>query len=158
MSRPLQAGLWQLPNHAGTTLTSTFIHRTHTRPRAQSSPPSRSQVSFAVAGLATAQGPRFQSRMAVNMKRLWGRILQGLLAILVVLYLGDWITLRVRTGAQGTNSVQVEQFLRTPLKGQKEEFDYMGTVAEPCVPALFPHRSEAPCWWVERHKIQWVSP
>jgi hypothetical protein len=108
--------------------------------------------------LATAQGPRFQSRMAVNMKRLWGRILQGLLAILVVLYLGDWITLRVRTGAQGTNSVQVEQFLRTPLKGQKEEFDYMGTVAEPCVPALFPHRSEAPCWWVERHKIQWVSP
>ena len=96
--------------------------------------------------------------MAVNMKRLWGRILQGLLAILIVLYLGDWITLRIRTGAQGSNSVQVEQFLRTPLKGQKEEFDYMGTVAEPCVPALFPHRSEAPCWWVERHKIQWVSP
>ncbi len=63
------------------------------------------------------------------MKRRWGRILQGLLAILVVLYLGDWITLRVRTGAHASNSVQVEQFLRTPLKGQKEEFDYMGTVA-----------------------------
>jgi hypothetical protein len=44
------------------------------------------------------------------------------------------------------------------LKGQKEEFDYMGTVAEPCVPALFPHRSEAPCWWLERHKVRWVSP
>jgi hypothetical protein len=29
--------------------------------------------------------------MAFNMKRLWGRIFQGLLAILVVLYLGDWI-------------------------------------------------------------------
>jgi hypothetical protein len=105
-----------------------------------------------------AQAPPFQSRMAFNMKRLWGRILQGLLAILVVLYLGDWITLRVKTGAQGSNSVQVEQFLRTPLKGQKEEFDYMGTVAQPCVPALFPHRSEAPCWWLERHKIHWVSP
>ena len=105
-----------------------------------------------------AQAPRFQSRMAVNMKRLWGRILQGLLAILIVLYLGDWIALRVRAGAQGSNSVQVEQFLRTPLKGQKEEFDYMGTTAEPCVPALFPHRSEAPCWWLERHKIHWVSP
>jgi hypothetical protein len=96
--------------------------------------------------------------MAVNMKRRWGRILQGLLAILVVLYLGDWITLRVRSGAHASNSVQVEQFLKTPLKGQKEEFDYMGTVTEPCVPALFPHSSEAPCWWVERHKIQWVSP
>jgi hypothetical protein len=105
-----------------------------------------------------AQAPWFQSRMAFNMKRLWGRILQGLLAILVVLYLGDWIVLRVRTGAQASNSVQVEQFLRTPLKGQKEEFDYMGTVAESCVPTLFPHRSQAPCWWLERHKIQWVSP
>ena len=92
------------------------------------------------------------------MKRRWGRILQGLLAILVVLYLGDWITLWARKGAQGSNSVQVEQFLRTPLKGQKEEFDYMGTVARPCVPALFPHQSEPPCWWLERHKIQWVSP
>jgi hypothetical protein len=102
--------------------------------------------------------PLFQSRMAVNMKRRWGQILQGLLAILVVLYLGDWITLRVRTGTHASNSVQVEQFLKTPLKGQKEEFDYMGTVAEPCVPALFPHSSTAPCWWVERHKIQWVSP
>ena len=92
------------------------------------------------------------------MKRRWGRILQGLLAFLVVLYAGDWVALRVRTGPQGSSTVQVEQFLRTPLKGQKEEFDYMGTVAQPCVPALFPHQSEAPCWWLKWHKIQWVSP
>jgi hypothetical protein len=91
------------------------------------------------------------------MKPMWGRILQGFLAILVVLYLGDWVTLWVR-GAHASNSVQVEQFLRTPLKGQKEEFDYMGTIAEPCVSALFPHASVPPCWWLERHKIKWVSP
>ncbi len=89
-------------------------------------------------------------------KRLWGRILQLLLAAVVVLYLGDWLILRVRP--QGGSSVQVEQFLRTPLKGQKEEFDYMGTVAEPCVRSLFPHSSDTPCWWLERHKIEWVSP
>ena len=59
------------------------------------------------------------------MKRLWARILQLLLAVVIVLYLGDWIGLRVR--AQTTSTVQVQQFLRTPLKGQKEEFDYMGT-------------------------------
>jgi hypothetical protein len=92
------------------------------------------------------------------MKRLSLRILQGLLAVLVVLYLGDWAVLRVRTGGQVSSSVQVEQFLRTPLKGQKEEFDYMGTVAQPCVPSLFPHSSAAPCWWLTRHKTQWVSP
>jgi hypothetical protein len=89
-------------------------------------------------------------------KRLWGRILQLLLAAVVVLYLGDWLILRFRP--QGGSSVQVEQFLRTPLKGQKEEFDYMGTVAEPCVRSLFPHSSDTPCWWLERHKIEWVSP
>jgi hypothetical protein len=89
-------------------------------------------------------------------KRLWGRILQLLLVVGVLLYLGDWILLWVRP--QGGSTVQVEQFLRTPLKGQKEEFDYMGTVAEPCVRSLFPHSSDTPCWWLERHKIQWVSP
>jgi hypothetical protein len=91
------------------------------------------------------------------MKRQWGRMLQGLLAVLVVLYLGDWAVLRIRASGQPSPSVQVEQFLRTPLKGQKEEFDYMGTVAQPCVRSLFPH-SAAPCWWLKWHKIQWVSP
>ncbi len=91
------------------------------------------------------------------MKRLWGRILQGFLAVLVVLYVGDWVILRLRTGGQETASVQVEQFLKTPLKGQKEEFDYMGTIAQPCVPSLLPHWSETPCWWLRRHPVQWLS-
>jgi hypothetical protein len=96
--------------------------------------------------------------MTVNMTRLWVRILQGFLAVLFVLYLGDWAVLRVRAGDQVSSSVPVEQFLRTRLKGQKEEFDYMGTVQRPCVPSLFPHSSAAPCWWLKSHKIQWVSP
>jgi hypothetical protein len=96
--------------------------------------------------------------MAVNMKRLLVRGVQGLLAVLVVLYLGDWGILLARAGGGASSTVQVEQFLRTPLKGQKEEFDYMGTVAQPCVPALFPHSSAAPCWWLRWHKIQWISP
>ena len=91
------------------------------------------------------------------MWRLLGRGLQILLLGLLVLYLGDWAVLHIRTGGQDSASVQVDQFLRTRLKGQKEEFDYMGTVAQPCVPSLFPHRSETPCWWLRRHKTQWVS-
>ena len=92
------------------------------------------------------------------MKRLFVRIVQGLLTLLVVLYLGDLIGWSVRGRAQTSSSVEVEQFLRTPLKGRKEEFDYMGTVSQPCVRAIFPHAAQAPCWWLERHKIQWVSP
>jgi hypothetical protein len=94
--------------------------------------------------------------MAVRMKRLWARILLLFVAVVVLLYLGDWIGLRVR--GQTSSTVQVQQFLRTPLKGQKEEFDYMGTVDQPCVRSLFPHSAETPCWWLERHKTRWVSP
>jgi hypothetical protein len=96
--------------------------------------------------------------MTVKMNRLWVRILQGFLAVLFVLYLGDWAVLRLHSGGQVSSSVPVEQFLRSRLKGQKEEFDYMGTVQQPCVPSVFPHSSAAPCWWLRSHKTQWVSP
>jgi hypothetical protein len=89
------------------------------------------------------------------MMRRLGRGLQILLITLLVIYLGDWAVLSLRK--TDASSVQVEQFLRTPLKGQKEEFDYMGTVTQSCVPSLFPHLSETPCWWLQRHKTQWIS-
>jgi hypothetical protein len=92
------------------------------------------------------------------MKRLLIRIVQGLLILLVVLYAADWIGWHVRTPSQLSSSVQVEKFLRTPLKGTKEEFDYMGTVAEPCALAIFPHDTQTPCWWLERHRRVWVAP
>ena len=91
------------------------------------------------------------------MMRRLGQILQVLLAVALFLYLGDWAALHLRSADRQTSSVQVDQFLRTPLKGQKEEFDYMGTVAQPCVTSLFPHESETPCWWLKRHKTQWIS-
>ncbi len=91
------------------------------------------------------------------MKRLLGRILLGLLAALAVLFAADWTVMRVR-GTQAVSSVQVEQFLKTPLKGQKEEFDYMGTVDQPCGRTIFPQQSLTPCWWLQNHKTQWVSP
>ena len=95
--------------------------------------------------------------MAYTMKLGWRQIPQLLLALAAVLYLGDWIALVLRPAAQTTSIVQVDQFLKTPLKGQKEEYDYMGSVAQPCVVSLFPHRSETPCWWLKRHRDQWIS-
>ena len=92
------------------------------------------------------------------MQRLWRRAVPILLATVAVIYLGDWLVLILRPSATPGASVQVDQFLKTPLKGQKEEYDYMGTVAQPCVPSLFPHRGESPCWWLVRHKTQWISP
>jgi hypothetical protein len=65
---------------------------------------------------------------------------------------------RIHRGT-GLGVVQVNQFLTTQLKGQKEEYDWMGTVPAPCAHSLFPQVSAQPmvppCWWLERHKNQW---
>ncbi len=89
------------------------------------------------------------------MKRIIWLILRAVLAALVALYLIDWGTLRLRT-ARGTGygTVQVDVYLSTPLKGNKAEYDYMGSQAERCAHSVFPHGA-TPCWWLARHTSQW---
>jgi len=79
-----------------------------------------------------------------------------LLVTAVVVWLLDWGVFRVRA-VRGTayDSVQVEEFLSTALKGNKQEYDYMGTAQVTCVRALFPHGGAPACWWVRRHTTQW---
>jgi hypothetical protein len=82
--------------------------------------------------------------------------LKYLLIAAVVLYFADWAALRVRAAhGNALGSVQVSQYLATPLKGSKEEYDYLGSVTQPCVKSIFPHQEDQPCWWLQRHKNQW---
>jgi hypothetical protein len=84
------------------------------------------------------------------------RALKYILIGAVVLYFADWGILALRLARHGgMGSVNVNQFLATPLKGQKEEYDYIGNADQPCVKSIFPHNSDLPCWWLERHKDQW---
>ena len=78
-----------------------------------------------------------------------------LIAAVIVLYLIDWAMLRIRI-ARGNayGKVQIDQYLSTPLKGNKAEYDYLGTTTVSCCRSIFPHGS-APCWWRERHKSVW---
>lgn len=82
--------------------------------------------------------------------------LVGLAVLLGVLYLGDWAVLRVRI-SHGTayRVVTVNQLLATPLKGNKVEYDLMGTVPETCSRSIFPQEGNPACWWLERHTSQW---
>ena len=90
------------------------------------------------------------------MKRVFLRVLKFSVAFLLILYAADWGVFQVRMQRNtGLGSVQVDRFLATRLKGQKEEFDYMGSGPQPCARSLFPHASNPPCWWVERHRTQW---
>jgi len=89
-----------------------------------------------------------------------GNFAKYLLIGLAVLYALDWGVFEVRHArGGGMASVSVEQYLQTPLKGQKAEYDYLGTADQICSRTLFPQYAasqwNSPCWWVQRHKAQW---
>jgi hypothetical protein len=83
-----------------------------------------------------------------------------LLITLVVLYAVDAGVFEVRLSrGAGLQSIPVDQFLKTPLKGQKAEYDYLGTGNENCARALFPQYAASawnpPCWWLKKHSVNW---
>ena len=70
------------------------------------------------------------------MKRLLARIVVGFLGALAVLYVGDWAVWRVRVAmGGGMGTVSVGNVIVTPLKGNKEEYDWGGTATEDCSPS-----------------------
>lgn len=64
---------------------------------------------------------------------------------IVLLYVGDWGVFEVRV-AHGIaySAVQVDQFLATSLKGDKTEYDLMGTLQETCTRSIFPQQWHLP--------------
>jgi hypothetical protein len=91
------------------------------------------------------------------MMRVLGRwLLRALLAIATVslaAFAVDFAVYKLRGSPQST--VQVSQYMSIPLKGQKTEYDYLGSANVACAVALFPHGGEDPCWHVRRNKDQW---
>jgi len=80
----------------------------------------------------------------------------GLLVAVLALYLGDAVVFAFRK-RQGTayRVIEVDQFLTTPLKGNKEEFDVTGSESVTCSRTIFPQPGLPACWWLERHTAQW---
>ena len=81
-----------------------------------------------------------------------------LLAIALLLWGGDWAVWSIRAHhGTGYSSVQVTQFLLTPLKNHRVNADEQSTIDQPCVRSLFPHGGQDPCWWLRRHATQFQS-
>jgi hypothetical protein len=98
--------------------------------------------------------------MRINFPRILEQCAMYLVLALAILYLGDWMVFQVRqTKGTGMSSVPVEQYLATPLKGNKAEYDYLGTAETNCSRTLFPQRAASnwnpPCWWLRRHRTRW---
>ena len=80
------------------------------------------------------------------------RVLVVLAAAFVLLYAGDWAVYKLRGSPSST--VTVNRYVTIPLKGNKQEFDYLGSVDVPCSVSLFPQAGQNACWQLRRHPNQ----
>jgi hypothetical protein len=90
----------------------------------------------------------------MRVKQIVGRAVGGLILAIAVLYVCDWAVWRVRVargGGMGTASVST--VLVTPLKGNKEEYDWNGTTDVDCSRSIFPQAGSGACWWLRRHNV-----
>ena len=86
---------------------------------------------------------------------IWlGRVLVVLAAVFVVLYAGDWAVYKLRGSPQ--SKVTVNRYVTIPLKGNKQEFDYLGSMDMPCSVSLFPQAGQSPCWQLRRNPNQGI--
>jgi hypothetical protein len=98
-----------------------------------------------------------------NLKRRIGKkqlqdALLWLLAAALLLWLGDWAVWRVRVWhGGGYDTVQVSQFLLTPLKNHRVKADEQSTTNQPCTRSIFPHGGDDPCWWLRRHATEFQN-
>ncbi len=80
------------------------------------------------------------------------RIVVTLVVAFVVLYLGDWAVYKMRGSPQG--AVNVSRTLVVPLKGNKSEYDYLGTSDVPCSVSIFSQDGKSACWQLRRNHNQ----
>lgn len=86
------------------------------------------------------------------MMRWVGRAVVGAAIVFVAVYVGDWAVFKLR--GSPSSKVTVNSYQVVPLKGHKNEYDYLGSGDEPCSVSLFPQTGQAPCWWLRRHSNQ----
>ncbi len=87
------------------------------------------------------------------MLRTW---ILGILSFGGLLYAADFALFQLRNLHGGaTGSITVSQFVATPLKGNKVEYDYLGPDTLQCAEAIFPHQGMPACWYLARNKNHW---
>lgn len=71
------------------------------------------------------------------------------------LYVSDDLVARVRhmPGAD----VEIERYVAVPQKFNRIEYEPATTGTEHCIYTLLPHSGQNPCWYVMRHRVQFVD-
>jgi hypothetical protein len=85
------------------------------------------------------------------------RILIIVVAVCVVFYAGDFVSLRLRIPRRDMlGTVTVHTYYAVNLKSGKTEYDYAGDQDVNCSNSLFPQLGVKPCWYQSRHTDQQI--
>jgi len=87
------------------------------------------------------------------------RLLTIALLVVALVYAGDYASVRFRIprSRDPFGSVSVRRYTAVTLKSGKPEFYFDPPTVQVCVRSLFPHLGFAPCWYLNRHKVQRVN-
>jgi hypothetical protein len=93
------------------------------------------------------------------MRLSWQRMLLVAVALLLLTYLGDTISIayRIPKGREQFGSVEVQKLLAVPQKDNKTEYIADPPQEQRCVHSLFPHLGLTPCWYLARHALVQVD-
>jgi hypothetical protein len=85
-----------------------------------------------------------------QLMRTVSRAVAGLVAAVLLLYVGDAVVLRMRMPA-GLDTIPVQPYYAIPQKDGKTEFVLADPATRTCTRSLFPQLGYNPCWYVRRH-------
>ncbi len=90
-----------------------------------------------------------------DLTRLLKRIAIAAAALLIIWYIGDYLSLKLRR--EPFSNIQINKLYAVPQKDGKTSYEPGDQETETCVNSMFPHMGYSPCWYVKRHKTQQVN-
>ena len=91
--------------------------------------------------------------------RLVKRVVLSAVLALLVLYAGDYLSVRFRIpgNREPLGSVDIQVYYAVGLKGHKVEYMRGDPQTQTCAHSLFPQLGYSPCWYVNRHTRKWID-
>ena len=87
------------------------------------------------------------------------RILFITILSLLILYIGDYISVRYRIPKKRDQfgMVKVQRYYAVGLKSGKTDFMFLPPQNQVCVHSLFPHFGDTPCWYLTRRNVKRIE-
>jgi hypothetical protein len=79
--------------------------------------------------------------------------------LLALVYAGDYLSVRynIPQSRDVYGAVTVQRYYVVTKKDGKPDFYFDPPTDQACVNSLFPHLGYAPCWYLNRHKVQRID-